>query len=86
MSAPTVNEILIAAADLAEDQATTGQAVDALLHYFAAYPAAYGFFERSCRATHLNLRAMVSPAEIADSIRWIACRDSSADAFARWSS
>lgn len=85
MSTPATNRVLEAAACLAEDQDTTDQAVKVLLHYFAGYPAAYDFLYRSLRATHNVLSELASPFEVAETIRWIARQDSTADAFARWS-
>jgi hypothetical protein len=84
MTAPTLNSVLAAAADLAEDQGTTDQAVEVLIRYFGCYPDAYDFLYRSLRATHLVLSSMGSPAEIAEAIRWIASRDNSMDVLARW--
>jgi hypothetical protein len=78
-------KVLVAAADLAEGQATTDGAVKALLHYLAAYPAAYDVLYRALRATHVEPSELGSPFEVAEVIRWVTRRDASADAFARWS-
>jgi hypothetical protein len=59
-------ETVLTAACLAEGRATTDDAVAALLHYFAAYPAAYG----KLRAARLDLSVQDGPAQVADAIRW----------------
>ncbi len=63
-------ETALTAACLAEGRATTDDAVAVLLHYFAAYPAAYGFLYGKLRAARLDLSTQDGPAQVADAIRW----------------
>lgn len=65
-----ITEALLAAAALADDQATTGAAIEAILRYLGCYEPAYDFLYVNLRAAGVVLADQESPAQVADSIRW----------------